>query len=146
MYQRDEIVGRRIANVFCDSSLSDESLNFCDFVYVIDARRSFRMPFDDGTGDLLQHVAITEKHSPATCPRWRWWHYHRLLWRARITDILVPADRESRFPDTGIIALSSGWFLAQSCGGPMGIAPTVDIMARLNDDEPMVSIWANYSA
>jgi hypothetical protein len=141
LLQRSDIVGHRLANILGDSSLSDESINYCDFVYQTDNGHCFRMPYDRDTADLLPHVEPTPNHSPTVWPRKEWWHYRRKLWTASITDILVPADPEERFLDTGIIALSSGWFVAQCGGTPIGILPSVNVIEEISA-EPMISVWA----
>jgi hypothetical protein len=141
MIRREQIVGRRLANILGDSSLTDRSINFCDFLYVTDIGHCFRMPHNDGTDDMLAAVAPSEKHFPVRWPRGSWWHYHRKLWWPRIQDILVPADPEARFPDSSLIQMSSGWCVFQSSWGPIGIMPWVDVIAQLPRDAPMVSVW-----
>src|SRR6478735_2001186 len=56
LIQREEVIGRRLVNVLCDSSLSDANINLCDFLYVADNACCFRMPCDQGIGDLLPRV------------------------------------------------------------------------------------------
>jgi hypothetical protein len=134
-------VGHRIASISGDSSLSDHTYNHCDFIYQTDNCYAFRMPFDDDSGDLLPSAGI-ENHKPLTWPRDRWWRFRRRLWWAQITDILVPANIEKRYPDRGVIALSSGWFVVQCSGGPMGIAPFVTLVKRPDRNEPLTSVWS----
>jgi hypothetical protein len=141
LLDRAEIVGHRIAEVLADSSLSDESYQYCDFLYVTDHGRCFRMP--DGNPDYDMLSAATP---PATCGPVHWpaaqqRHFQKRLWSAEITDILVVADPELRFPDTGAIRLSSGWYLVQSSGGPIGIGSAVFLVENLAGAEPMISIW-----
>jgi len=141
MLKREDIVGKRITQILGDSSHSDESINYCDFIYVV-GTHSFRMPFDDETGDLLPYAAVTANHGELNWPREKTLHFERNLWSAHIVDILVPADSEARYPNSGVIELSSGWYVVQSSSGSLGIAPNVDIIPDLWEAGPMVSVWA----
>lgn len=141
MIQRSDIVGRRIANILGDTSLSDDSINFCDFIYQTDRGHCFRMPYNDETGDLLPAVT-PGLHLPVSWPRGKLWHYRWRLWTARIADVLVPANADERFLDTGVIALTSGWYIVQFSGAPIGIMPCVDIVPKLAGGEPMISVWS----
>ena len=142
MLSREEIVGQRITNILGDSSRSDEAINFCDFVYVVANSRCFRMPSGDPEfGELLPAAQPTRNHAPLSWPWKGWWHRRRTLWTAMVTDILVSADPDTRYPDSGVIALSSGWCVIQAAGVPHGVLPEVSIVKQLPGDEPMISIW-----
>jgi hypothetical protein len=136
-----QVIGRRIANIFGDLSLSDEQINFGDFIYQLDNGVCFRMPHDDGSGHLFADTHLTASHSALEWPRGRWWFYRRKLWSAKIVDVLVPADEARRYVDSGVIALASGWFVVQSPYGPIGIMPNVSVVHQTGRDEPMVSVW-----
>ena len=141
MLQRNDVVGQRIKRIVANTSRSDDDYNFADFVCELRNGIAFRLPSDDETGDLFPGVKITEDFRTIKFDKPRWFHYNYRLWWARITDVLVPADPELRFPDSAVIALSSGWYIAQRSGAPRGILPLIDIMPTLNVDEEMMSVW-----
>lgn len=142
MLKRDAVVGHRIKQLVADTSLSDDALNFADFICVLDTGVAFRLPYDHESDDWFTEVTPSENHYPVAFPRARWWHYYRCLWRSPIRDVLIPADPELRFPDSSRILLNSGWYLAQCSGTPIGIMPSIDIMPDVNTDNTMVSIWS----
>jgi hypothetical protein len=141
MLKHEDVVGHRIKRIVADATLTDDSLNFADFVIELDNGVAFRLPYDDESDDWFGAVELTVNHRVVTFPKWRWWHYSRRLWRATISDVLVPADTELRYPDSARVALSSGWFLAQMSGAAAGILPCIDIMEELNADDPMITVW-----
>ena len=141
MLRRQDVLGHRIRRIFVDMSLSDHEYNYADFICLLDNGLAFRLPHDDESGDLFPTAKVSEAHVPATFPKRRWLHYPRRLWWARITDVLVPADPELRFPDSSRVALDSGWYLAQMSGGPIGVIPCIDIMPELMTDQELVTIW-----
>ena len=141
MIQRDNIIGHRITAVLGDSSLSDKSINFCDFLYRTDNGQCFRMPGDDNSGELLASVEVTNSYERLNWPRESEAHYKRNLWNAAIVDILVPADPEKRYPDSGLIALSSGWYIMQYSCAPIGVLPFVSITQQSERGQPMTSVW-----
>jgi hypothetical protein len=142
MLNREDVIGHRIKRILADTTLSDDSLNFADFICELDNGVAFRLPYDDESEHWFVDVVPNANHKPLTFPKRHWWHYSRKLWRARISDVLVPADPELRFPDSARVALSSGWFLMQMSGAPIGILPCIDIMPELHADDPMVTIWS----
>ncbi len=141
MLKREVVVDHRIERIVADTSLSDDSLNFADFICSFDNGVGLRPPYDDGSDDWFNEATPAEHHSPIQFPRSKWWHYYRILWRSPIRGVVVPADPELRFPDSSRILLDSGWYLAQCSGTPIGIFPSIDIMPELNSDDVMVSIW-----
>jgi hypothetical protein len=143
MLVRENVVGQRIVNILGDSSLSDDEYNYTDFVHELGNGVCFRLPVFDETGDLLPGVTLSANHKPLVLPKARWWFFRRKLWTAEITDILIPTDPEECFPGTARIALSSGYYVMTLSGGPRGIAPFVDVVAGLDVDTPMSSLWNN---
>ncbi len=141
MLPREDVVGHRIKDIVGDSTSSENSFNFTDFIYVLDNDVALRMPYDDESGDLLPSANVTQNHGALAWPNDKQRHFNDNLWNATITDILIPQDPEERYPDTGVIQLSSGWFIVQLAGAPTGIAPSVDILAELADAESMISVW-----
>jgi hypothetical protein len=141
MLPREDIVGHRITNIVGDSTSSDDSFNFTDFIYVLDNGIALRMPYDDESGDYLPIASLTQNHRPLVWPKSRKKHFNDNLWAATIADILIPLDPEERFLDSGAIKLSSGHFIAQLCGAPHGILPSVDILAEIGNAGAMVSVW-----
>lgn len=141
MLSHKDIVTRRIVEIVGDSSSSDDSFNFTDFIYVLDNNLALRMPYDDESGDYLPPATVTHNHQPLEWPKNEQRHLNENLWAATITDILIPQDCDERFPDSGVIKLSTGWFISQLCGAPHGIAPTVGIVNELDNAEAMVSVW-----
>ena len=141
MLRRDNVVGQRIKRIVANTSHSDDDFNVADFVCELRNGIAFRLPSDDETGDLFPGVEITDDFRTIKFDKRRWFHYKSRLWGARITDVLVPADPELRFPDSAVIALSSGWYIAQYSGAPRGILPLIDIMPTLNVDNEMMSVW-----
>lgn len=141
MVNSELVVGHRIRRIVADTSLPDESLNFADFICILDNGVGIRLPYDDETDDWFNEATPSEHHVPMRFPKSKWWHYHRRLWRPRIRDVLVPADPEWRCPDSSRILLESGWYLAQCSATPIGILPFMDIMPALKSDDVMVSIW-----
>lgn len=142
MLNREDVIGHRIKRIMADTSLLDDSLNFADFICELDNGAAFRFPYDDESADWFVAVDPSTNHKAITLPIRQWLHYSRNLWRAMITDVLVPADPELRFPDFARVALSSGWFLVQMSGAPTGILPSIDIMPDLQSDDPMVTVWS----
>lgn len=141
MISRELVVGHRIADIVGDSTLSDDEFNFIDFVYILDNGIAFRMPCDDDSGDLLPQIVVSPNHAPLVWPKGSESHFQQNLWEATIVDILVPQDSEERYPDTGTIKLSSGWYIRQLGGAPRGIAASVNIQDEIGSDDPMVSVW-----
>ena len=141
MLQRESIVGHRIVDVVGDSSTSDESFNFTDFVYVFDNGLAIRMPHDDESEDLLSGVDVTANHQSLDWPKEKRRQLKRNLWAATVKDILVPRDPEERYPDTGVILLSTDWLIVQLSAAPHGIEPFVNIVNELENLESMVSVW-----
>jgi hypothetical protein len=140
MLRRELVIGRRIANILGDSTLSDGDFNFIDFVYVLDNDIAIRIPYDDESGDLLPQATVTPKHTRLVWPKDNPEHFKKNLWNATITDILLPHDPEERYPDRGIIKLSSGWYLTQLSGAPAGIAAAVYLQEEISPD-PLISVW-----
>ena len=103
------------------------------------------MPWTEDPGDVLPAAQPTANHRALTWPRWPrsgWGHYRRNLWRTQISDILIPEDPEERYPDSGRIALTSGWYVVQLSGARHGIAPGVDIISEVPPDGSMLSVWS----
>ena len=142
MLKREDVIGHRIKSIVADTTLTDGALNFADFVCELDNGVAFRLPYDDESDDWFGAVELSMNHEPISFPRKQWWHYSRRLWWATVSDVLVPADPDLRYPDSARVALSSGWFLAQMSGAPTGILPCIDIMPELNAEDPMVTIWS----
>lgn len=142
MIPRELVVGQQISNIVGDSSLSGADFNFTDFIYVLANGIAFRMPYDDESGDLLRQVAVSKNHAPLKWPPEMGNHFNDHLRVATIADILVPQNPEERFPDTGLIKLSSGWFLGQLGGAPCGISPSVNIQKDVGHSDPVISVWA----
>jgi hypothetical protein len=142
MLQRTDIVGFRIKRILADTSLSDDAINFADFVLVLETGSAFRMPYDDDHGAWLTNVSPSSKHQPVRFPLAKYWHYRSRLWRTTVNDVLVPADPKLRFPDSARVRLDSGWYIAAWSGTPVGIFPTIDIIPSLDFDDRMVSIWS----
>lgn len=138
---RSDLVGHRLVAVLGDSSLSDATINSCDFIYTASSGYSFRSPSGYEGEDLLPEVA-PGRHSLLNWPAEKAAHYQEVLWSARIADILVPKDPEERHPDTGVIALTSGWYVVQCGAAPIGIAPMVYLVPDIDKSEPMISVWA----
>lgn len=141
MLSREDIVAHRIVKIAGDSSSSDESFNFTDFIYVLDNNLTFRMPYDDESGEYLPLATLTHNHHALDWPKHTRQHLKKNLWDATITDVMIPRDHEERFPDSGVIKLSTGWFVSQLCGAPGGIVPSVDILKELGNSESMISVW-----
>jgi len=142
MLNREDVVGHRIRRILAGSSLSDDALNFADFICELDNGVAFRLPYDDESDNWFGVAVKNANHRTVTFPKRKWWHYRQRLWRAWITDILVPADPELRYPDSARVALSSGWFLIQVSSAPIGIVPSIDIAPELHADDRMVAVWS----
>ena len=141
MLNLTDIVGRRLVEILGDSSQADESRSHCDFLYGVEHGLYFRLPWEVGSDDWITDVRPASGHGPVDWPRRKWWHYRTKLWAASIVDILVPLEPEYRSPDSGVIALSSGWYVVQCSGGPTGIMPYVDIVSKVRDVDSMVPVW-----
>jgi hypothetical protein len=141
MLTRDQVIGCRIVRIFGDNSLSEDSWNYCEFLYVLDNNIAFRMPVNEGNGLQFEDEQVTASHKPLSWPTTgcfhRWWN----LWRATISDVLVPNDPEDQVPDSGQIILSSGYALNQLSGGPPGISPGVNLIWLPNHQEHLTSVW-----
>ena len=142
MLHRNDIIGFPIAQILADTSLSDDSINFADFVLVSASGMAFRMPYDDDSGCWMEAVTPGHNHRLVDLPLAKHHHYQRNLWRSDVIDVLVPEDPELRFPDSARIQLASGWYIVSCCGAPNGILPTIDITPDLATDDRMVSIWS----
>jgi len=142
MLPRKYIVGYSIKEILADTSSSDGSINYADFVLVSSSGLAFRMPYDDESSDWLEPVTPTKNHVAVTFPKSKQLHYRKLLWGADVVDILVPVDPDLRFPDSARIRLSSDWYVVACSGTPIGILPTIDITPGIATDEEMVSIWS----
>jgi hypothetical protein len=142
MISRELVVGHRIANIVGDSSLSDDDFNFIDVVYILDNEIAFRMPYDDGSGDLVSQVVVSPNHGPLIWPKDDEMHFDKNLWEAVIADILIPEDPDERYLDSGIIKLSSGWIVTQLSCAPRGIAASVGIQKDTGSSDSMMSVWA----
>lgn len=65
----------------------------------------------------------------------------------RISDLLVPADPECRFPDSQVLLMSSGYGIAAESGEPHGILPALYLVHRI--EQGLVSMfttseWEHY--
>ena len=142
MLKREDIIGKRIMHIMGDTSQSDDGMNHCDFVYVLDGLNCFRMPFDQSPEPLFRLIDMKFNHGHLYWPPEKADHYQRVLWSATIVDLLMVADPEERYPDTGASELSSGWYVVQVSGLPEGLMPSVQVVDELLMNGPMVSIWA----
>lgn len=142
MLPRTDIVGFPIHQILADTSSSDNSINFADFVLVSASGKGFRMPYDDESGDWLEAVTPTKNHHRVEFPVSKQLHYRDKLWRSDVVDVLVPEDPDLRFPDSARIQLASGWYIVACSGAPIGILPTIDITPDIATDDKMTSIWA----
>jgi hypothetical protein len=149
MIHRNDLVGQRIASIVGDPSLPDPSLgidlgdwNCLDLIYVANNGRSFRMPIGDpDEGDILPAASPTALHDSLSWPKSG--EMDSRLWNATIIDILVRIDISERFPDSGLIELSSGWFISQLCAAPPGIMPNVDLIKLPKEEvSRYVSVWS----
>lgn len=141
MLRREDVVGHRINRIVADLSLSDGAYNHADFICVLGNGIAFRLPFDDESDDIFPAAEVSAAHAPVIFPKRQWPRYFRRLWRARIADVLVPADPELRFPDSSRVALTSGWYLGQMYTAPAGILPIIDLMPDLRAGDEMVTVW-----
>jgi hypothetical protein len=57
-----------------------------------------------------------------------------------ITDLFVPRDPETRYPDSQILQMASGFGIAQESGTPVGILPSLYLTKGV--EEKMISIFA----
>jgi hypothetical protein len=57
-----------------------------------------------------------------------------------ILDLLVPCDPATRFPDSQVLQLASGFGIAQESGAPVGILPSLYLTEGIEDD--MISMFA----
>jgi hypothetical protein len=57
-----------------------------------------------------------------------------------ISDLFVPCDPASRFPDSQVLQMASGFGIAQESGAPVGILPSLYLTEGIEDD--MVSLFA----
>lgn len=57
-----------------------------------------------------------------------------------ISDLLVPRDSASRYPDTQVLQMASGFGIAQESGAPVGSLPSLYLTDGINKE--MISIFA----
>lgn len=149
MIPRDKLVGQRIVKIVGDSSPLDESLGIdigdysCkDFIYVAENEQSFSMPMGDpDEGDFLSVAKLTSLHEELNWDFATVVDLNSKLWSATIVDIRIAENVEERYPDSGFIELSSGWFLVQLCAGSPGISPNVNLVQSIKDYNKNVSVW-----
>ena len=141
MLRREEIVGHRITKILGDSTLSDESFNYTDFVFLLSNNIAFRIPFDDESGDLLPSAGVSKNHEPVIVPQSEKERFRKKLFSATVADVLVPSDPEERYPDSGLVSLSSGSFVATLSSGQPGIIPMVFLIDSPKNSGPLVSVW-----
>ena len=142
MIPRDKLVGQRILEIHCRSSLSDDPTGDCEvagFVFLTENGVSFRIP--DGNpkgGDLLPIAEITDLHHVVG-------HANEdldgPLTNAVIQDIRVYKELTARCLDTGSIQLISGWFVVEVSLPPPGERPRVSFEPKLDHYDRTVSIW-----
>lgn len=137
----DELLGKRITGVFGLFWTSDSSEN-ADYLFRLDDGRfiafpeiylsitdfDYRQPSDD-------HVLCLD--ASTSDPKLR-----ERLFAAQITDLLVPRNADIRNPDQFLVRLSSGAFLFQESGDPIGCTTRCYLTTQPDDnDEPLTSIF-----
>ena len=134
----DDLLDQAITNLYVRKWTSDYCDNI-DVIYELSNNLLFRFPdFWESLAEFPQpHLdetySLCSKENPS--------HKSNLFDNA-ITDILIPHDPELRVPDCWVAKLSSGYFLFQESGVPIGTVPRIDIALNLDrESDAMVSIF-----
>ena len=75
MLNREDVIGHRIRRLVADTTLSDDAINFADFICELDNGIAFRLPHDDESADWFDVAEVTPNHKPIALPKRQWWHY-----------------------------------------------------------------------
>jgi hypothetical protein len=141
MLARDDVIGQQISEIVGASTDLENDIHYTDFIYVLANGMAFRMPSDDESGNWLPEATAMPDHLPLIWPADEKEHFQLNLWSATIAEILVPLEIDDRYPDSGVIKLSSGWYLIQSCSAPFGVTPYVQLVQDPLGEDAFVSVW-----